>query len=234
MEGTRIAVTVRAGEDGAMKGAHVAAPVFDEAFRARLDDLFRWRRDVRRFRPDRLAPGLVEELVGTACLAPSVGLSEPWRFVLVEEHARRAAVVDNFSRCNREALEASTPDDAALYARLKLAGLQEAPVHLAVFCDAATRQGRGLGRRTQPEVLDFSVVGAVIQLWLAARARGVGLGWVSILDGERLRCDLDIPDAWRLIAYLCLGYPEREDDTPELERERWERRRRPGDRLLRR
>jgi 5,6-dimethylbenzimidazole synthase len=206
-------------------------PAFDQSFRQQLDALFRWRRDVRRFQTRALPPGMLERLVSIADLAPSVGLSQPWRFVSVESPGRRAAVIDNFSRCNREALEACAPEDAGRYARLKLAGLRDAPEQLAVFCDGTTRQGRSLGRRTMPQTLDYSVVGAVVQLWLAARALEVGVGWVSILDAERLAKDLDAPGGWRLVAYLCLGYPEREDDTPELEREGWERRR--GATLLR-
>jgi 5,6-dimethylbenzimidazole synthase len=202
-----------------------APPVFDADFQARLHDLFRWRRDVRRFRRDPLPAGVLDRLVAGASLAPSVGLSEPWRFVSVEDPQRRRAVMENFRHCNREALAAAASEDAGLYARLKLAGLEDAPAHLAVFCDEASQQGRGLGRRTMPETSTYSVVGAVVQMWLAARAQGVGLGWVSILDPDRLARDLDTPPAWRLVAYLCLGYPERQDEAPELQRQGWERRR---------
>ena len=199
-------------------------PVFDEDFRDRLRALLAWRRDVRRFRRDTLPPGALQELIEAACLAPSVGLSQPWRFVMVESPGRRAAIVDDFNRCNREALGAYENDRAALYARLKLAGLNEAPVQLAVFADEATPAGHGLGRRTMPEMLRYSVVTAIANLWLAARAAGIGVGWVSILDPERVREILDVPPSWRLIAYLCLGYPETESLTPELEAEGWERR----------
>jgi 5,6-dimethylbenzimidazole synthase len=130
-----------------------------------------------------------------------------------------------FNRCNRDALETYGSDQAAQYARLKLAGLQEAPCHLAIFADEATPVGHGLGVKTMPEMLRYSVVAAVCNLWLAARAEGVGMGWVSILDPARVREILEVPPDWRLIGYFCLGYPEGEDDTPELERERWERRR---------
>ena len=158
-----------------------AATEFDDAFRARLHDLFVWRRDVRRFRPDPLPPGTLERLIATACLAPSVGLSQPWRFVVVDDAGRRAAVREVFRGCNAEALAAYTDDAAAQYARLKLAGLDEAPVHFAVFADRDTATGRGLGRRTMPEMAEYSAVAAITTLWLAARADGIGLGWVSIL-----------------------------------------------------
>src|SRR5438128_10255916 len=125
-------------------------PAFDEAFRARLHDLFAWRRDVRRFRSDPLPPGSVERLIGIACLAPSVGLSQPWRFVTVDDVNRRAAVIADFKACNAEALQSYCGEWVARYAALKLAGLEEAPCHLAVFCDTTTETGHGLGRRTMP------------------------------------------------------------------------------------
>lgn len=200
-------------------------PLFDHAFRARLHDLFVWRRDVRRFRREPLAEGAFDRLIEAACLAPSVGLSQPWRFVVVDDPERRKAVVDCFSLCNREALAGYDHDQAALYARLKLAGLEEAPCHLAIFADETTPTGHGLGRQTMPEMVQYSVVAAVCNLWLSARAEGIGVGWVSILDPARVSDILEVPADWRLIGYFCLGYPEREDDRPELELQGWERRR---------
>jgi 5,6-dimethylbenzimidazole synthase len=203
-------------------------PRFDEAFRARLEELVAWRRDVRRFRRGEEVPeALLERLLELACHAPSVGLSQPWRFVFVDSAERRQAIRANFVRCNEAALAAYEDDRAGLYARLKLAGLDDAPVHLAVFVDRATGQGAGLGRRTMPEMLGYSVVMAIHTLWLAARAEGLGIGWVSILDPEEAAAALDAEPDWRLVAYLCVGWPEREDTTPELEREGWEKRR-PG------
>jgi 5,6-dimethylbenzimidazole synthase len=210
------------------------APLFSDDFRAKLHELFLWRRDVRRFRSEPLAAGALERLTDAACLAPSVGLSQPWRFVVVDDAARRAAIIANFNRCNAEALEAYEGAAGALYARLKLAGLREAPCHLAIFVDEDTPQGLGLGRRTMPEMLHYSVVAAVCNMWLAARAEGIGMGWVSIIDPVHVRDALDLPSAWRLIGYFCLGYPEREDDCPELEREGWERRRTQETFLVRR
>ena len=183
-----------------------------------------WRRDVRRFRPEPLPDGTLDRLLELACLAPSVGLSQPWRFVLVEDAGRRQAVLESFLACNREALRACPTARAGRYARLKLAGLQEAPHQVAVFCDEATDQGGGLGRRTMPEMLRYSAALAVHTLWLAARAEGVGIGWVSILDPAFVHEVLQVPAPWSLVAYLCIGYPVAEDDVPELERAGWERR----------
>ena len=197
-------------------------PNFDAAFRARLKELFEWRRDVRRFRRDPVDGALIDEAIGLAALAPSVGFSQPWRFVKVDDPARRVAVRDNFRACNKEALDDYHGERAKLYAGLKLAGLEEAPIQLAVFCDETTEAGRGLGRKTMPETLRYSVVTAVHTLWLAARARGLGVGWVSILEPEAIGCALDVPADWRLVAYLCIGTPAEEHKDPELERHGWE------------
>jgi 5,6-dimethylbenzimidazole synthase len=197
---------------------------FDDSFRRRFRELLIWRRDVRRFQCTPLPAGLLEELLAQACLAPSVGLSEPWRFVRVDTPAVRDQITAEFERANAAALADLSGDRASLYAQLKLAGLREAPVHLAVFTDRGTGQGHGLGRRTMPETLDYSVVAAIHTLWLVARTVGVGLGWVSILDPARVTLILDVPPGWSLTAYLCLGYPEEEMDLPELERAGWERR----------
>lgn len=200
-------------------------PDFDAAFRGGLRDLFRWRRDVRHFRPDPVPEAVLDRLLEIACLAPSVGLSQPWRFVTVDDPARRAAVRANFLACNEAALAAQPTERAALYARLKLAGLDEAPCHLAVFAETAPSQGHGLGRLTMPETTAYSAVMAVHTLWLAARAEGLGLGWVSILDPATVAAALDVPADWRFIGYFCIGTPDSVSDTPELEREGWERRR---------
>jgi 5,6-dimethylbenzimidazole synthase len=211
-----------------------SAPHFDHQFRARLADLLIWRRDVRRFRPDPLPPGLIDELVALACLAPSVGFSQPWRWVTVDAPDRRLAIIENFRQANQEALAEYEGTRAALYARLKLAGLVEAPVHLAVFVDPGTDVGQGLGCRTMPEMLPYSVVCAVNTLWLMARAYGIGVGWVSIFDPPQVQAALDTPAHWKLVAYLCLGYAEDEQDQPELEREGWAARQPPEVVMLKR
>jgi 5,6-dimethylbenzimidazole synthase len=201
---------------------------FDDAFRARLRDLLVWRRDVRRFRTEPLPSGMLERLIALACLAPSVGLSQPWRFVMVESPERRRLVLDDFATCNAAALASYEGEQAARYAALKLAGLAEAPSQLAVFADRGTETGHGLGRRTMPEMAEYSAVAAITAMWLAARADGIGMGWISILDPLRVKAILDVPEAWRFIGYFCLGYPEAENAEPELERAGWEQRR-PAD-----
>jgi 5,6-dimethylbenzimidazole synthase len=200
------------------------APIFDTAFQDRLIELFQWRRDVRRFKTDPIAPGIIEKLVSLAALAPSVGNSQPWRFVSVETSTKRQAVIDDFNVCNAQALSSYEGERAARYARLKLSGLRDAPVHLAVFSDSKTLAGARLGQLTMPETLAYSVVAAIQILWLAARAQGLGLGWVSILHSELLKQTLDVPPDWQFIAYLCIGYPEEEHIDPELQRHEWQAR----------
>ena len=197
---------------------------FPEAFRNDLDRLFRWRRDVRRFRVDPLPGGTLERLIEAAGTAPSVGLSEPWRFVCVDSPEARDAAQQNFTEENTRALDGYEGQRQQLYASLKLSGMREAPAQIAVFCDESDLKGHALGQSTMPETRRYSVVCAIMQLWLAARAEGIGLGWVSILDPERLARDLGVPEGWRLIAYLCIGYPEEDHLDCELERAGWEAR----------
>jgi 5,6-dimethylbenzimidazole synthase len=207
-------------------------PVFDVNFRTELAQLMRWRRDVRRFRKEPASEELIDHLLDLAQLAPSVGNSQPWRIIRVESAEKRAAIRANFSACNVEALAAQEGERAELYARLKLEGLDNAPVQLAVFCDRATKQGHGLGVRTMPETLDYSVVGMISSLWLAARAAGLGLGWVSILDPDKVGAALGTPDSYKFIAFLCIGWPQEEHDDPELVRCGWQDRTAAGRRVV--
>ncbi|HEV7335252.1 MAG TPA: 5,6-dimethylbenzimidazole synthase [Bosea sp. (in: a-proteobacteria)] len=200
-----------------------AAPSFDEAFAAKLGELLAWRRDVRRFRTDTLPEALLEKLLALMQLSPSVGHSQPWRWVRLRDLKQRAAVQASFAACNAAALADYEGEQARLYASLKLEGLREAPEQFAVFCDHGTLQGHGLGRRTMPEMLDYSVVAAITQFWLAARAHGVGVGWVSILDPDAVRRIVEAPPEWKLVGYLCVGFPVEEHDVPELVRAGWEK-----------
>lgn len=186
---------------------------------------------MRVFRETPLPDGLLRSLLEQAHRAPSVGAAQPWRFVIVDDASRRAAVRASFERANAEALAGYDGERAARYARLKLEGLATAPAHLAVFTDDAPDEGHGLGRRTMPEMLAYSTVCAIQTFWLAARAQGVGVGWVSILEPDIVTKALDAPNGWTLTAYLCVGRPEEESETPALERAGWQARR-PLDAVL--
>lgn len=197
-------------------------PVFDKTFQKQFLNLLLWRRDVRRFRTDPIPADDIDDLIKEACLAPSVGNCQPWRFVKVNDPQRRKSIRDSFERANNEALNDYHGERAKLYASLKLQGMDQAPIQLAVFADEETEAGMGLGRKTMPEMLDYSAVAAVQLLWLAARVKGIGVGWVSILEPDVVGKTLDVPDHWRLIAYLCIGYPEQDHVVPELVREGWQ------------
>ncbi|MBO9409098.1 5,6-dimethylbenzimidazole synthase [Shimia sp. R9_1] len=195
---------------------------FTSDFRDDLTRLMRWRRDVRRFRTDPVDEALLQACLDTFLLAPSVGLSEPWRVLRIESDEARTAALKNFEAANATALAGYDGDRAALYAGLKLSGMKDAPVQLAIYCDDATAKGAGLGAATMPEMRRYSVVGAITQFWLTARTYGLGVGWVSILDPEQLNRDLNAPADWSLVAYLCVGWPEELSDTPELAKAGWE------------
>lgn len=200
-------------------------PTFDVAFADQLETLFAWRRDVRRFRRDALPPGAVERLFALAELAPSVGNAQPWRFVRLDP-VQRATLAEHVDAVSESAACAYDPDRAMAYRALKLHGLREAPCAIAVFCDEAPRAGHGLGRATMPEMLRYSCVMAIHTIWLAARAQGIGLGRVSILDFAAVRTIAGGDADWSLIALLCLGYPEEHADEPELQRLGWQARER--------
>ncbi len=197
---------------------------FSSDFRADLARLLQWRRDVRRFRATPVPEAALAQSLAAFALAPSVGLSEPWRILRVDSAGARRACLENFRASNVCALAGQDGDRARLYSTLKLSGMAEAPVQLAVFCDETTPKGARLGAGTMPETRAYSVVGAITLFWLTLRARGLGLGWVSILDPARLSHDLDVPEGWRFIGYLCVGWPEDDDTVPELERAGWESR----------
>lgn len=202
-----------------------AAPEFDEAFRADLNELLRWRRDVRHFKSDPVPRDIVMECLRRAAEGPSVGNSQPWRFVLVDDPARRRVMHDLFLRENGAALADYADydgDRAQNYARLKLQGLRDAPVQISVFADLGTDAGHGLGARTMPEAKAYSVVSAIQILWLLLRAHGIGLGWLSILPPEEMAGALDMPAHLKFVGHLCIGYPQENHTTPELVRQGWQ------------
>ncbi|MBK5911180.1 5,6-dimethylbenzimidazole synthase [Rhodothalassium salexigens] len=187
-----------------------------------LDQILTWRRDIRHFHTDPVPEPVLDELAQAMEWAPSVGNSRPWRVVRVDDPATRARLLANYESARDAGAEVYDGDDLALYKQLKLSGMAEAPVQLAVFTDTDPQAGRGLGRQTMPETLAYSTVVAIHTLWLAAHVRNLGVGWVSVLDPQAVTDTLDVPAHWQFTAYLCLGYPAYEDDRPELERRGWQ------------
>ena len=183
------------------------------------------RRDVRSsFKPDGIPGEVLARLLDAAHHAPSVGFMQPWGFIVIRDREVRHKVHEIFERARLTAAQVYNDDRRAIYETLKLAGIREAPVNLCVTCDEATVRGHGLGRQTMRETALYSTVCAVQNLWLAARAEGIGVGWVSILDVNELRAALGIPEAVVPVAYLCLGYVAEFGTEPDLEIKGWEQR----------
>lgn len=193
------------------------------AHQSAFKDLLEWRRDVRHFRTDPIAPDVLDEIEAALDFAPSVGNSRPWRIVRVSSAECRDAIISSFEESNQKASTLYDAETQKEYQALKLAGLREAPVILAVFTDPNPEEGRGLGRQTMPETLVYSTVMAIHTLWLFCRTHNVGVGWVSILDPDAVTKTLDVPENWTFTALLCLGYPAEAHDTPELHRAGWQR-----------
>jgi 5,6-dimethylbenzimidazole synthase len=188
-----------------------------------LWDVIRHRRDVRgnRFVDKAVEPEVVDRLLDAALHAPSVGFSQPWEFVVVEDRETRRKVRESFDEANAMARPAFAARGEE-YARLKLEGILEAPVNIAMFY--VPPAGPVLGQTSMAEVGLYSVVCAVQNMWLMARALNVGLGWVSILDAAKVGEILDAQPGHRLVAYCCIGYTDGFYDRPELELLEWERR----------
>ena len=198
---------------------------FNEIERAAVYRVITERRDVRRgFLDTPLPKDILDRLLAAAHSAPSVGLMQPSRFVVIRDLGVRQAVHEIFSASNQQALASYMGERREHYSDLKLEGVLEAPQNLCILCDQESKRGQGLGRHTMPETALYSTVCAIQNLWLAARSEGVGVGWVSILDPGKVRQLLNIPDHLMIVAYLCLGYVDSFSSEPDLERFGWEKR----------
>jgi 5,6-dimethylbenzimidazole synthase len=198
---------------------------FTAAERAALYRAIALRRDVRaEFISDPVPDDVLARVLGAAHQAPSVGLSQPWRFIVVRERANREAVHAAFARANAKAGDGYEPADGERYRRLRLAGILDAPVNVCVTCDDDPARGNGLGRATMPETVRYSTVCAIQNLWLAARVEELGVGWVSIVEPAELRTLLGIPERVAIVAYLCIGYVSSFAPVADLERDGWETR----------
>jgi 5,6-dimethylbenzimidazole synthase len=179
------------------------------------------RRDCRHFVSGDLPDELLGRLLLAAHHAPSVGFMQPWNFVVIRSMEVRSRIKAAFERSNREALDRFEGVRGEAYRALKLEGICESALNLCITCDRSRNGPIVLGRTAQPEMDLYSTVCAVQNLWLAARAEGVGVGWVSIIDPADLREILDLPEPVVPVAYLCLGRVETFPATPELQRLGW-------------
>ena len=194
---------------------------FTEAERAAVYRVIRERRDVRRFRPDPVPEEVIQRLLQAAAHAPSVGYMQPWSFLIVRERAVREQIHQAFRAANAEAEAMFPPERRERYAALKLEGILDSGLNICVTCDRSRFGPVVLGRTCQPDMDLYSTVCAVQNLWLAARAEGIGVGWVSILKLQELRRILHIPESVVPIAYLCVGYTDGFAEEPELKTSGW-------------
>lgn len=198
---------------------------FSDLERAAVYRAIRERRDVRAdFTGEPVPQDVLLRVLGAAHMAPSVGLSQPWRFIVVREPDVRATVYDAFLAANERAAQRYAGERGERYRTLKLEGIRSAPLGICLTCDDGAVRGAGLGRQTMPETLRYSTVCAIANLWLAARIEGLGVGWVSIIDPAALRAILGIPAHIAIVAYLCVGYTSGFASEPDLERAGWETR----------
>lgn len=198
------------------------ARVFSQSEKQALYDVIAHRRDVRNeFLPEPVEPDTLQRILKAAHAAPSVGLSQPWNFILINDHTQRAKVKSAFEKANREAVSMFAPEKQSKYAALKLEGIAKAPLNICVTCNRDTQGRAVLGRTHNPEMDLYSTVCAVQNLWLAARAEGVGVGWVSIYHEADLRSILGLPEHVAIVAYLCVGYVDQLFDRPELAARGW-------------
>ena len=201
------------------------AAEFPQSMRDAVYQAIAARRDVRQgFINTPLDDEVWKRILNAAHCAPSVGLMQPTRFILIRSREVRQTVHSIFIEANRLAAEQYSGEQRSNYDALKLEGILEAPQNLCILCDKDSQRGHKLGRHTMPETALYSTICAIQNLWLAARAEGVGVGWVSILDPIKLREVLHIPAHVEPVAYLCFGYVESFGSTPELERRGWEKR----------
>jgi nicotinate-nucleotide--dimethylbenzimidazole phosphoribosyltransferase len=198
--------------------------LFSEEEAKVLEDIIVHRRDVRgnRFLSSSVSDDIIEKILVAALNAPSVGYSQPWEFVIVKDKNIKEQVRKSFNEENFKATGLFDKEKSDKYAKMKLEGILEAPVNLAVFYKPS--KSTVLGQTTMKEVGLYSVVCAIQNMWLMARAYNVGIGWVSILEPEKVKQILNAPPDNQLVAYLCLGYVEEFLDKPELEILKWDKR----------
>lgn len=203
-----------------------AAPAYEDSMREAVHQVMRERRDIRNgFRPDPVPHEVLLRVLEAAHTAPSVGYSQPWDFVVIRSSETRRKMHELAAR-QREAFADSLPKGRAKQFReIKIEAILDTPVNIVVTADR-TRGGRHtLGRHTQPQMAPYSAALAVENLWLAARAEGLGVGWVSFFDEEEMVRELGLPEHLDVVAYLCVGYVDSFPDEPELQQQGWAKKR---------
>lgn len=200
------------------------APEFTTSEREAVYKTIFSRRDVRRFRSTPIPAETIDRILLAAHHAPSVGFMQPWNFIVIRDAATKKSIKQTFLAGRAQEAEQFADARKALYLSLKLEGIEEAPLNICVTCDPTRNGPAVLGRSLNPRTDIYSTCCAIQNLWLAARAEGLGTGWVSILSEVALKELLRIPDHVIVVGYLCLGYPESFETKPELEKVGWLRR----------
>jgi 5,6-dimethylbenzimidazole synthase len=189
-----------------------------------LEQIMMLRRDVRgnHFNDRAISESDIDKILHAGSLAPSVGFSQPWEFVVIRNKSIKQAIADNFKRENSMAAELFENQKHDQYLKLKLEGILETPINIAVFYRPSLEPV--LGQTSMVEMGEYSVVCAIQNMWLMARAMNIGIGWVSILDANSVKETLNAPQENKLVAYLCVGHVDTFLDKPELETLNWKQR----------
>ena len=197
--------------------------IFDAQEQEILKNIIEHRRDIRgnRFLNKEIDSQILDELLNSAIHAPSVGFSQPWEFVLIKDLEKRESIYQEFKKQNEKAKEIFKEKE--LYKDLKLEGIKESYLNIAVLYKKPNHAI--LGQTVQKKMGEYSVVCAIQNLWLTARAYNIGIGWVSILRPKKIKEILDISKEYKLVGYLCVGYVENFTDIPELQIIGWDKKR---------
>ncbi len=198
--------------------------LFSKADQQLLEQIMLLRRDIRgnHFTDQSLSDSDLERILIAGSMAPSVGFSQPWEFVVIRDRSVKQQVANSFELENAKAAELFENEKRDQYVKLKLDGILETPVNIAVFYKPS--QEPVLGQTSMLDMGEYSVVCAVQNMWLMARAMNIGIGWVSILDADTVKTILKAPQQNKLVAYLCVGHVDEFSSKPELETLNWNQR----------
>ncbi len=194
---------------------------FPEEWRQGVYEAIARRRDMRAFKSDPLPPETLAHILKAAHQAGSVGYCQPWNFIVIEDMELRSKIYNHVTEERLKAAEGFEGEKREKYLSYKLEGILDSAVNICVTCDRTRFGPTVIGRNTMKDTDIYSTCGAVQNLWLAARAEGVGVGWVSILEPDQLRLFLGFPDHVVPVAYLCLGYVEEFPEKPLFQTTGW-------------
>jgi 5,6-dimethylbenzimidazole synthase len=185
-----------------------------------LNSIIKHRRDVRgnRFLDKKISKKKIKKILKAGLHAPSVGYSQPWKFVIIKSKRKRKKIYKNFKK---EFKKSKKYFKNPLYTKLKLEGILESPLNIAVFYKKQNK--KILGQTSQEKMGEYSVVCAVQNMWLMARSLNIGIGWVSILKPKKVKKIVGVSKEYKLVAYLCVGYTDEFLDEPELKKLKWEK-----------